>query len=643
MISIYFFGRRGVLVAVLGILMLLAGQVAAESLGSSFTYQGRLENGGVPATGSYDFEFSLYDVATNGAPIAASVTNSNISVVDGSFVVAVDFGFSPFDGNARWLQIAVMASGGSEFTPLSPRQALTPVPYSLFALNSVTPAELSYSSNALKTAIGQSSATLTGVLSAAGTAVSNYVGTVAGRVDGKLDATNGVATGMVLRRQNTNEPVHLTFSSPDGKPANAFQIGNGSYWGGLAVPYVRGVGAQCAFDVIPGAAGGGDTWIDICSNDPVERLAGVETLHLRKKLGGPAIIGANVVAGDAPSSTRGTYRNLLIQPFGRGNVGVGAFDAWDNNLADQPTSFFQVRPTHRVNLRMEHSQYKYLQTWATDDTGNQINWGFGNYAPTNYPLVPFEFQTAPNINIGLYSQDGGAGIAAFTDSGSANLPLRFQSTGLSASVDNGATTAFNLSQGESWMVAASLQLVAYGLNVSNDGRTSWAFSVTNSQVGVGTVAPQAGVVFEVVSQTNTAIPFPVMTTAQRSAITNAPIGAGIFNSDLGVPEHSSGGQWYRAGQRPSVVVSTNATTVFAASVDVLLLKGAGTRNVVLPTPASWTNRVVEIKDAAFNASHNTIVVSSPSGLVENRSTMLIEADGQSLRLVTDGVDWYKLN
>lgn len=61
-------------------------------------------------------------------------------VSNGLFAVTLDFGASPFNGDARWLQIYVRTNGGltAPYTPLSPRQALTPAPYALYAPNAGT-------------------------------------------------------------------------------------------------------------------------------------------------------------------------------------------------------------------------------------------------------------------------------------------------------------------------------------------------------------------------------------------------------------------------------------------------------------------------------------------------------------------------
>ena len=103
-----------------------------DAVGTVFTYQGRLTDGGSPANGEYDFRFELYDAASGGAQVGSMVPKENTAVTDGLFTVELDFGSGIFTGDARWLEIGVRpgASGGL-FTTLMPRQALTPAPYAL--------------------------------------------------------------------------------------------------------------------------------------------------------------------------------------------------------------------------------------------------------------------------------------------------------------------------------------------------------------------------------------------------------------------------------------------------------------------------------------------------------------------------------
>lgn len=103
---------------------------SAAPVGTGFTYQGRLMDEGVPAEGSFDLEFTLYDVAVGGTPLGSTVSIPAVAVSDGRFTVELDFGIA-FGGGARWLEIALRATGSGGFTHLEPRQELTPAPYAL--------------------------------------------------------------------------------------------------------------------------------------------------------------------------------------------------------------------------------------------------------------------------------------------------------------------------------------------------------------------------------------------------------------------------------------------------------------------------------------------------------------------------------
>ncbi len=107
-------------------------------MGTAFTYQGQLVYNGAPVNDTCDFTFSLWDEAGSGEPpmggnqINSDVTLTGVGVSDGLFTVSLDFGTGAFTGDARWLEIDVDCSSIS--ATLSPRQPLTPVPYSLNAV-----------------------------------------------------------------------------------------------------------------------------------------------------------------------------------------------------------------------------------------------------------------------------------------------------------------------------------------------------------------------------------------------------------------------------------------------------------------------------------------------------------------------------
>src|SRR4051812_44420265 len=80
--------------------------------GNGFTYQGKLLDGGSPATGNYDLRFTLFDALTGNGQIGTPFTINNQAVADGLFTVQLDFGMDVFGGDARYLQIEVKLAGG---------------------------------------------------------------------------------------------------------------------------------------------------------------------------------------------------------------------------------------------------------------------------------------------------------------------------------------------------------------------------------------------------------------------------------------------------------------------------------------------------------------------------------------------------
>ncbi len=126
----------------LAALLLNASAAAQAPLGTAFTYQGRLQDAGVPASGTYDLRFRLFDAASGGVQVGSTSCVDGVIPIDGLFNVSLDFGIAPFDGNARWLEIGVRSdatpgncNGGSAYTVLTTRQPLTAVPYAMFALD----------------------------------------------------------------------------------------------------------------------------------------------------------------------------------------------------------------------------------------------------------------------------------------------------------------------------------------------------------------------------------------------------------------------------------------------------------------------------------------------------------------------------
>ncbi|UCG47541.1 MAG: tail fiber domain-containing protein [Phycisphaerales bacterium] len=99
-----------------------------------FTYQGNLQDNGHPAQGLFDFEFAIFDRPVSGTLLKKQPVFDDVAVVDGGFVVELDFGSSVFNGQARYLEISVRpgeSSNPAEFVTLEPRQLISSTPYAL--------------------------------------------------------------------------------------------------------------------------------------------------------------------------------------------------------------------------------------------------------------------------------------------------------------------------------------------------------------------------------------------------------------------------------------------------------------------------------------------------------------------------------
>src|SRR5437879_1103457 len=128
--------RLGLLLTAACVILFTITPAPAQT--TSFTYQGRLQEGGSNANGNYDFQFTLWDAASSGTqqpqPSPITVTRTNVAVSNGTFTVQLDFGSNAFPSADRFLEISVRATGGGSFTLLSPRQPITSTPYAIRSL-----------------------------------------------------------------------------------------------------------------------------------------------------------------------------------------------------------------------------------------------------------------------------------------------------------------------------------------------------------------------------------------------------------------------------------------------------------------------------------------------------------------------------
>ncbi len=286
------------------LLTLLAVTAFAQS--TAFTHQGRLTDNGAAANGLYDLQFALFDALSGGAQQGATITRDDVPVTNGVFTVQLDFGATPFNGAARWLQISVRngASTGV-FTLLNPRQPLSATPYALRS---------------------QSAAAADNATQLGGVAASQYVQTA----DTRLTDARTPTAGSTNYIQNTTTPQAASnFNiSGDGTAGgtlsgNVVNAATQFNLDGNRVLAVSGIGSNIFAGV--GAGANTPTFIGfnafVGANAGQSNITGSHNAFVGNQSGAANTVGAlNAFVGDQAglSNTTGSNNTLL---GGRANVG----------------------------------------------------------------------------------------------------------------------------------------------------------------------------------------------------------------------------------------------------------------------------------------------------------------------------------
>ncbi|GJQ29912.1 MAG: hypothetical protein HBSAPP03_17960 [Phycisphaerae bacterium] len=110
----------------------------ASPLAPTFTYQGVLKENELPVNGPRDFTVTLWDhpVGANAENrIGTPIHMNSVDVLNGLFMLPLNFGADAFNGQERYIEIQVAYSGqGPGGTTLGPRQRLTVTPHAAYAL-----------------------------------------------------------------------------------------------------------------------------------------------------------------------------------------------------------------------------------------------------------------------------------------------------------------------------------------------------------------------------------------------------------------------------------------------------------------------------------------------------------------------------
>src|SRR4051812_44740156 len=98
----------------------------SHAQGTAFTYQGRLNDGGNPAHGTYDFRFRLASEPLGPTYIGNPYLSNSVFVTNGLFAAVPDFGPGILTGSNYWLEVDVRTNGAGAYSTLTPLQKLTP-------------------------------------------------------------------------------------------------------------------------------------------------------------------------------------------------------------------------------------------------------------------------------------------------------------------------------------------------------------------------------------------------------------------------------------------------------------------------------------------------------------------------------------
>ena len=386
---------------------------SSRAQGTAFTYQGRLNDTGGGATGSYDISFAAYDAPSDGDLISPIVTNSAVTVSNGLFTTTVDLGGSVFTGGSLWLEIAVSTNAANNFSTLVPRQQFTPTPYSVYAQS-------------------------------AGTAAGAAPGTLVTSLNALKDDVALVPGTNVTITPNGNT---LTISSAGAGGNGIWAVnGNNTYYTAGRV----GIGTTSPVGALQLASGG------LAVTGASSPYTGVGAGVFMENL---AAYGGAVFAFDYGSFTP---RNLLLNSPG-GNVGVGTLT---------PSAKLTVHDAGSVSSRVETSGG--VNAWArTEYVNANGQWNLGTSLGYNGDALYFNRQGAAFDALDLQPNGDAFFGGNVTLNGGASVSHRLQTSG---GVNSWTRTEYANANGQ-WNVGTSRGFNGDQLYFSRQGVTANALAL----------------------------------------------------------------------------------------------------------------------------------------------------------------------
>ncbi|HRJ87513.1 MAG TPA: tail fiber domain-containing protein [Pyrinomonadaceae bacterium] len=166
-----------------------AAAVSAQT--TEFTFQGKLLDGGSPASIQYDLRFRLFDSQFGGNQVGSTLNIANVQPIAGIFTVTLDFGAASLSGEDRWIEVGISTAAANDYVTLTPRQKLLSSPFAVQALQAATSVNANFASQALD------SSNLGGI------AATQYVRTDDPRMADQRDPLPG--SGSYIQNQSGNQ------------------------------------------------------------------------------------------------------------------------------------------------------------------------------------------------------------------------------------------------------------------------------------------------------------------------------------------------------------------------------------------------------------------------------------------------------
>lgn len=367
----------------------------AHAQSTAFTYQGRLYDGGNPANGNYDLTFTLFNTNSDGSVVAGPLTNALTGVTNGLFTVTLNFG-DQFSGADRWLEIGARTNGGGTFAVLSPRQALSPTPYAIYAPSAGSVAGSNIVGNILPAQLPSDVAFRTGG--------NNFTGTQS-ISNGVLNVNSpGYGTATAIMRARAGDDIPLAVQDYSGN--NLFLVttnGANNLMGSLNLGAAAGgdsgrlnLNAAYANVTMAVKAGPGDVYSFFAQNESAGTLLAVAT-NGQVNIGGDLYTGG-VLYGNGTGLTSLNAANLtgtVADVRLSSNVALRSGNTFTGteNFSSGVSVTGDISATGRLNLNSGGSATatSIIRARAGDN-------------------VPFAVQNSGAINIVLVNTNGNVGI-----------------------------------------------------------------------------------------------------------------------------------------------------------------------------------------------------------------------------------------